>query len=174
MDTKQPKSKRIPPARSLGGELRVQLKKFFDGGEAHTSFDQAVADFPPSLRGVVPQALPYSAWQILEHIRVAQRDILEFSESEKYSALKWPDDYWLKNPEPPNDRAWDDCIRQIKEDRAAFEKLIDGMDNRNLAKPIPWGDGQNLLREAFLIGQHQSYHLGELIVIRRLLGAWKS
>lgn len=170
----QSKEKRIPATQSLGGELREQLKKFMAGGEAHVNFDDAVKDFPPDLRGRVPKGLPYSAWQILEHIRMAQRDILEFSQNKNYKRLKWPDDYWPKEPQPPSERAWDDSIRQIEEDRAAFEKIIDAADDSNLAKPIPWGDGQSLLREAFLVGDHQAYHLGELVVVRRLLGAWKS
>ena len=173
MATKEPKTKRIPPSQSLGGELRAQLKSACQGGEAHTSFEKAVADFPPNLRGDVPQGLPYSAWQVLEHLRIAQHDILDFCQNSAYKPLQWPDEYWPKSPVPPDDHAWEASIRQIKEDRASFERLLDGVDDHRLCLPIPWGEGQNLLREALLVVQHQSYHLAEIVVIRRLLGAWK-
>lgn len=175
MISNQPKKKRIPGTMSLGGVLRKQLKALLDGGEAHTSFADAVKDFPPKLRGVVPEGLPYSAWQLLEHMRIAQRDILEFSDNAKgdYKPMKWPDDYWPKSPEPPAPEAWDESISQINKDRAAFERLVESQDDSNLVEAFSWGDGQNLLREAFLIADHQAYHIGELIVLRRLLKAWK-
>ncbi|HEY4010814.1 MAG TPA: DinB family protein, partial [Acidobacteriaceae bacterium] len=161
-------------ALSLGGELRRQLKALFDGGQAHASFDQAVKNMPAKLRGVAPEGLPYSAWQLLEHIRLAQRDILDFSRNEdgSYRELKWPEDFWPKNPEPPNEHAWEHSIAQIHEDRKAFERLLDSVDDTNLVKPFAWGKGQNLLREALLIADHEAYHVGELILVRRLLGAW--
>ena len=176
MISNKPKEKRIPGTRSLGAELRKQLEVLFEGGEAHTSFDDAVKDLPVKLRGVVPDKLPYSAWQLLEHLRIAQRDILDFSSNAdgSYKPLQWPQDYWPKDPEPPSEASWGDCIRQIKEDRARFLKILHSVDNPNLIEPFAWGDGQNLLREAFLIADHQAYHVGELIVLRRLLGAWKS
>jgi hypothetical protein len=166
----------VPPSRSLGGELRTQLKALLDGGQAHASFDDAVKDLPAKLRGVVPERLPYSAWQLVEHIRIAQRDILDFSRNAdgSYRARKWPEEYWPKDPEPPSAEAWQKAVRQIREDRAAFEKLLDSADDVALAEPFAWGDGPNLLREAFLIADHLAYHVGELIVLRRLLGAWKS
>jgi uncharacterized damage-inducible protein DinB len=162
--------------RSLGGELRRQLKSLLEGGQAHASFDDAVKDMPAKLRGTVPHGLPYSAWQLLEHIRLAQRDILDFSRNHDgtYRELKWPDDYWPEDAEPPNDAAWQKSVEQIRIDRKDFEKLIDSTDDKNLVEPFPWGKGQNLLREAFLIVDHEAYHVGELILLRRLLGAWKS
>lgn len=161
---------------SLGGELRAQLKSLLAGGQAHATFDQAVKDMPAKLRGVVPDGLPYSAWQLLEHMRIAQRDILDFSRNHdgSYRELKWPDEYWPKKPEPPNDGAWQKSIDQIHSDRKEFDKLIESTDDNNLVRPFPWGDGQNLLREAFLITDHEAYHVGELVLLRRLLGAWKS
>ncbi len=165
-----------PEGRSLGGELRQQLKALLDGGQAHASFEQAVKDMPAKLQGVVPEGAPYSAWQLLEHIRLAQRDILDFSRNDdgSYRELKWPDEYWPKDPEPPNAHAWQKSVDEIREDRKTFEKLMDSVDDSNLIKPFAWGKGQNLLREALLIADHEAYHVGELVLLRRLLGAWKS
>lgn len=162
--------------QSVGGELRGQLKALLDGGQAHATFDQAVERMPARLRGVVPEGLPYSAWQLLEHIRIAQRDILDFSRNDdgSYRALQWPDEYWPKDPEPPNAAAWQRSIAQVREDRGAFERLLDAADDATLVKPFAWGKGQSLLREALLIADHEAYHVGELILVRRLLGAWKS
>ena len=165
-----------PKVHSLGGELRQQVKALLDGGQAHATFEQAVKNMPAKLQGVVADGLPYSAWQLLEHIRVTQRDILDFSSNEdgSYRELKWPDEYWPKDPEPPNGHAWQKSIEQIREDRKAFEKLTDSADDSKLIKAFPWGSGQNLLREALLIADHDAYHVGELVLLRRLLGAWKS
>lgn len=165
-----------PETRGLGNELRQQLKALLDGGQAHARFDQAVKGLPAKLQGVVPDGLPYSAWQLIEHIRLGQRDILDFSRNDdgSYHELKWPDEYWPKNPEPPSAQAWQESVEQIREDRKAFEKLIDSVDDSGLIKPFPWGKGQNLLREALLIADHEAYHVGELVLLRRLLGAWKS
>ena len=159
----------------LGQALRKQLQALLDGGQAHATFDAAVKDFPAKLRGVVPEGLPYSAWQILEHIRLAQRDILDFSQNidGSYEEKKWPDDYWPKAAEPSSTGAWEKSIAQIREDRKAFEKLLKSADDAELVAPFAWGEGQNLLREALLLADHDAYHVGELIVVRRLVGAWK-
>src|ERR1700761_5982504 len=161
---------------SLGKELRQQLKALLEGGQAHATFDDAVRDMPEDLRGTIPPGLPYSAWQLLEHMRVAQRDILDFSRNHdgSYRELKWPDEYWPKEPEPPTPDAWQKSIEQIRFDRHAFERLLKAADDEGLIRPFPWGSGQNLLREAFLIVDHEAYHVGELVLVRRLLGAWKS
>lgn len=161
---------------SLGGELRKQLKSLLDGGQAHATFDQAVKDMPSKLQGVVPQGSPYSAWQLLEHIRIAQRDILEFSDNAdgSYREMKWPDAYWPKSPEPPSADAWQKSVAKIRSDREAFERLIDSADDEGLIRPFSWGSGQNLLRQALLIADHEAYHVGELVFLRRILGAWKS
>jgi hypothetical protein len=165
-----------PTGRSLGGELRRQLKALLDGGQAHAGFDKAVKGMPAELHGVVPKGMPHSAWQLLEHLRMAQRDILDFCDNSdgNYKPLKWPDDFWPKDPEPPSASAWQKSVKQIREDREAFDRLMDSVDDPNLIKPFPWGDGQNLLREALLIADHNSYHIGELVLLRRLLGAWES
>jgi uncharacterized damage-inducible protein DinB len=156
----------------LERELRTQLKALLDGGQAHARLDDAVKDMPFELQGKVPEGLPYSPWQLLEHIRMAQRDILEFSDNARghYREKKWPDDYWAKSPEPPNAESWDESVAALKKDRESFEKLL---RERDLTEAFAWGDGQNLLREAFLIADHEAYHTGELVMARRLLGAWK-
>ena len=153
--------------------LITQLVSLLNGGQAHADFDAAIANFPEKDRGIVPADLPYSAWQILEHLRITQRDILDFSAPPTggYKHIAWPDDYWPRSPEPPSANAWDHTIVTIREDLKKFEALLakPGVD---LYRPFQWGEGQNLLREALLIADHNAYHLGELIVIRRLLGNW--
>ncbi len=155
-------------------ELIKQLLALLQGGQAHAGFDAAVADFPADLRSIVPDHLPYSAWQLVEHMRITQRDILNFSAppSGGYQHLAWPDAYWPKSPEPPTPDAWDRTIATIRADQKLFEALLTKPEV-DLYKPFRWGDGQNLLREALLIADHTAYHVGELIVLRRLLGAWK-
>ncbi len=156
------------------GDLLDQLVALLRGGQAHAGFDEIVADFPPSLRGAVPDGLPYSAWQILEHLRLAQHDILLFSAppSGGYQPMQWPEDYWPREAAPPSAGAWEETLTAIVRDRDAFEALLRRPD-ANLFKPFRWGQGQNLLREALLIADHTSYHLGEMVVLRRLLGIWK-
>ena len=154
-------------------ELRKQLTALLNDGQAHATFDAAVKDLPADLRATVPPNLPYSAWQLLEHLRIAQRDILNFSAPPTggYHPIQWPADYWPKSPQPPNPQAWDQSIEAVHADRKSFIALIEDPKS-DLFKPFRWGDGQNLLREALLIADHTAYHLGELIVLRRLLGAW--
>lgn len=157
-----------------GSGLRRGLKNLLDGGQAHATFESAVKDFPEHLRSTVPANLPYSAWQLVEHIRIAQRDILDFSRNhdDSYQHLKWPDAYWPKDPAPPSTAAWDASLAQIAADREAFETLLAETDDEGLIAPFPWGKGQTLLREALLIADHAAYHTGELILLRRLLGCW--
>jgi uncharacterized damage-inducible protein DinB len=161
--------------KTLSKEVRKQLAQLLEGGQAHATFEDAVKGLPAKLRGVIPQGLPYSAWQIVEHIRIAQRDILDYSRNSdgKYKPRKWPDDYWPKSAEPPNKTAWNTCLQKIADDRKAFEKLLKKADDEELVQPFAWGEGQTLLREALLIADHAAYHTGELIVLRRLLGAWR-
>jgi hypothetical protein len=160
-------------ATSVDEELRTQLVALLDGGQAHATFEDAVRDFPVELRGVVPDGLPYSAWQILEHIRIAQRDILDFSAPPTggYQAMEWPAAYWPEEKQP-GPGAWERSVAAVEADRVKFKALITRPE-ANLGKPFLWGTGQNLLREALLIADHNAYHVGELIVLRRLLGAWK-
>ncbi len=155
--------------------LVTQLLALLAGGQAHADLAAAVKDFPAGQRGTVPAGLPYSAWQILDHMRFTQRDILDFSAPPTggYHGHQWPEGYWAKSSEPPSPDAWEQCVASIREDQAKFEALLlkPGAD---LYRPFLWGDGQNLLREALLIADHNAYHLGELIVIRRLLGCWSA
>ena len=152
--------------------LRKHLLELLDGAQAHAPLDKVVSDFPAKLRGEIPKGLPHSAWMLLEHIRLAQWDILEFSRNPEYKELKWPDDYWPKSPVPPSEAAWDKSVKSFHGDLAAMKKLVNDPKTDLLAK-IPWGDGQTILREALLVADHNSHHLGQLIDVRRLLGAWK-
>ena len=135
------------------------------------ALDTATADLPFEKQGIVPDGLPYSAWQLLEHLRIAQHDILAFSDNEggTYKPMAWPESYWPKETAPPSNSSWKETVDQIRADRARFENLLQHGD---LTRPFPWGQGQTLLREALLIADHNSYHLGELIAVRRLVGAW--
>ncbi|HEX2249340.1 MAG TPA: DinB family protein [Gemmatimonadales bacterium] len=151
--------------------VREQLSRLLEWNEAHMSFDAAVRDFPDSLRGVQPEGLPYSPWQLLEHLRITQHDILEFCINPDYVEPRWPDDYWPEEPAPVSRSAWDTSIEQFVRDRAALQRL--SLDRRiDLESKIPHGQGQTYLRELLLAADHAAYHLGELIVVRRLLGAW--
>jgi len=154
-------------------EIRKQLVAQLRGGQAHVTFDDAVDGFPVEKRGLVPEGLSHSAWQVLEHIRITQRDILDFCAPPTggYQPIEWPAAYWPKSPEPPSEHAWDGSIAAIRKDLDTFEALI-SRPEADLYKPFRWGEGQNLLREALLIADHTSYHLGEFIVLRRLIGIW--
>ncbi len=156
----------------LTAAVREQLIALLTGSNAHRSFDEAVRNFPPSLRGVKPDKLPYSIWQLVDHIRIAQWDILEFSRDATHQSPPWPAGYWTKEATPANDAAWEKALDQIQADRDAFVALLNDPE-RDLYAPFPHGDGQNLLREALLIADHTAYHVGEIILIRRLLGAWE-
>ena len=150
-------------------ELISLLKK----GNAHVSFNDAIKDIPFEDLSKKPDNLPYSIWQLIEHIRITQKDILDFSCSNNYKALNWPDDYWPKEIAPKNEAAWKKSVTEIKDDLKQFIELLKD-ENVDLLKPFEHGDGQNLLREALLIADHTSYHTGEIIVLRRLLGNWRN
>jgi hypothetical protein len=152
--------------------LRKHLLELLDGGHAHAAFDDVIANFPSQSYSEVPKGLPHSAWMLLEHLRITQWDILEFSRNPKYKALKWPDDYWQKKPAPPNTDAWDKSVKSFREDLTAMKKLVSD-SKTDLFATIPWGEGQTILREALLVADHNSHHLGQLIDVRRLLGIWK-
>lgn len=151
-------------------KLIDELIKLLRGGTAHAGLNDALKDLPANLRGEKPGGLPYSIWQLVEHIRIAQWDMLEFSKDANHQSPKWPDDYWPKDAEPESDDAWDDSVAQINKDMEEFIKLLKASD---LYEPFEHGDGQTLLREATQIADHNSYHSAEIIVIRRLLNAWK-
>ena len=152
--------------------LRKQIARTLDWEDAHAGFDAAVEGLPAELRGKAPPGLPYSPWQLLEHIRRTQADILEFSRAPSYAEKEWPKDYWPESAAPPTAKAWDDAIAAVRRDRKALADLT--VDRKtDLTAPVPNGTGQTYLREVLLVADHTAYHVGELIVVRRLLGAWK-
>ena len=152
--------------------MRDQLVKLLEGRGAHADFDEAISDFPPQLRNVRPQGSPHSAWELLEHLRIAQWDMLEYSRSPGHKSPDWPKGYWPKTAEPPPGDAWDESVAAFRRENAAMRKLIadPGVD---LFTPFSYGEGQSLLREALQIADHNAYHIGELVFLRRLLGCWK-
>jgi len=151
--------------------LITELINLLNGGSAHASLDDALDKLPAELRGVKPDNLPYSIWQLVEHIRIAQWDMLKFSQDEKYESPQWPKGYWVKDVAPKDDAEWESSLKQIKDDLNEFINLLKSGD---IYKAIPHGDGQSILREALQIADHNAYHTAEIIVIRRLLGDWKS
>jgi hypothetical protein len=163
--------KKTNPTKDTNTLLREHLIYLLDGGGAHARFDDAVKDMPEKLRGVKPHGLPHSVWMILEHLRLAQWDILEFSRNSKYKAPKWPDDYWPAAEAPGSDAAWNRSIQQFRKDLKAVQDLISN-PKTDLYARIPWGEGQTILREALLLADHHAYHIGQLVDVRRLLDAW--
>lgn len=152
--------------------LRRHVLALLDWHDAHVSFDDAVADVDPKVVGTPPAALPYSLWQLLEHLRLAQRDILDFCRDPGYSAPSWPADYWPAAPEPPSPDAWEKSVAAFRDDRAAMAALV-ADPAVDLYAAIPHGEGQTYLREALLVADHNAFHLGQVVVVRRLLGAWR-
>ena len=151
--------------------LRDQLRQMLDWGHAHASFDRVVTGVPPRLRGRVPKGFAHSIWQIVEHIRIAQADILDFCRNPRYVDKHWPDDYWPKTPAPPTGRAWARALADYRRDLRAMQRLT--VDSRiELTAKIPHGTGQTYLREVLLVADHTAHHLGQLIDIRRALKIW--
>jgi hypothetical protein len=154
--------------------LRQHLVALLKGGQAHATLSDAVADFPADRISEQPPGLPYSAWQLLEHIRITLHDLLEFATSPEYVELEWPAGYWPKSAAPESDESWKATVKAIQADMKNFEALVHSPES-NLYATIPWGkNNETLLREVLLAADHTSYHLGELILLRRLLGIWKS
>jgi DinB superfamily len=151
--------------------LRRHLVELLTGGHAHVDLEGALKGLPAKLRGVKPKGSEHTAWQLLEHIRIAQFDILEFSRNPKHASPAWPDGYWPKTEAPPSAAAWNKSIKQVRADLDAMQKLVTSKKS-NLSLPIPHGQGQTLLREALLLADHNAYHLGQLVLLRRLLDAW--
>lgn len=152
--------------------LRAQLVDVIERGNAHATFEEATDHVSFVTCGIRPFGLPYSIWMLVEHIRTVQADILNFSRNPGYKELDWPDDFWPKEDAPIDVDHWEKSLKRYKHDRDAFVALILNPDN-DLFKPFSYGEGQNLLREALLIADHASYHVGELIVLRRLLKDWR-
>jgi hypothetical protein len=157
---------------STDKQVRDHLVSLLKGGGAHATFDDAVKNMPEKLWGAKPEGIPHSAWMLLEHLRIAQWDILEFCRNARYKAPKWPDEYWPAAEEPPSAEAWDKSIQQFRKDAKAMQEMV-GNSKTDLFAKIAWGDGQTILREALLVADHNAYHVAQLIDVRRLLGAWK-
>jgi hypothetical protein len=149
------------------------LVDLLEKGNAHASFEDAVADMPLDQLTVTPAGLPYNVWQLTEHIRIAQWDIVEFCNDPSHVSPKWPDEYWVGGSQKVSEEAWQASLAQIRKDRERFIALIKDPES-DLFTRLPQGSGQTLLKEALLIADHNAYHVGEIIIVRRLLGNWKS
>jgi hypothetical protein len=158
-------------SRNSDRELREQLAYVLKGGGAHVHFTDALDDFPPGKYGTFANALPHTGWQLLEHARLAQWDILEFSRNPKHVSPNFPGGYWPKTPAPANDTAWNDSVAAFERDLEEMVSLVRSPRTDLFAK-IPHGQGQTILREALVLADHNSYHLGQLVDLRRALGAW--
>jgi hypothetical protein len=152
--------------------LREHVLYLLQGGGAHAKFQDAVANLPEKLRGVRPEGLEVSPWRVLEHMRLAQADIVEFCLNRNYREKGFPDDYWPVSDAPPDAHAWDNGVKAVENDLGEMCKLVKN-PRTDLFMKIPWGEGQTYLREALLVADHNAYHLGQMITVRRLLGAWK-
>jgi hypothetical protein len=148
--------------------LRKHLVNFLRMEGAHLSFDEAVKGFPIELRGAKPKGAPHTPWQLLEHLRIAQWDILDFSRNPAYQEMKWPDDYWPTTEVPPDAAAWDHSVERFRRDLKAMEELVSD-PSTDLTARISHGSGQTVLREALLVADHKSYHLGQLVFVRKML-----
>jgi DinB superfamily len=153
--------------------VRQMLRALLDWEDAHVGFEKAVAGIPPELRGVRPPETSHSLWEIVEHLRLAQADILEFCVNSEYEEKKWPDDYWPADASPSTRGAWDESIATFLRDRRSLQKLA--VDPKiDLSEKIPHGSGQTYLRELVLVADHTAYHVGQLVLVRQLLGIWKA
>jgi hypothetical protein len=151
--------------------LRKHLAYLLGDGGAHVNFDTAIARFPAAQRGARISGAPHTAWQLLEHLRIAQWDILEFSRNTAHVSPKFPDDYWPRTDLPPSARAWNESVRAFQRDLRAMIRLVSNPKTDLFAR-IPHGDGQTILREALLVADHNAYHTGQLVLLRKLLDAW--
>ena len=151
--------------------LRSHVLRVLEWQDAHVGFEAVIEGIPPELRGTQAKGLPYSPWQLLEHMRIAQHDILQFCRAAAYVEMKWPDDYWPKSPAPPNTAAWQQSAAAFQHDREALKQLV-ADPNVDLFAKIPHGTDQTYLREALLVADHNAYHLGQLVTVRRLLDIW--
>lgn len=157
--------------RARDSALRKELVELLRGEHAHAGFEAAIRNVPPGLRGARPDGVEHSLWQLLEHLRLGQSDILEFSRDPAHVSPPWPEGYWPAGAEPPDDAAWEGALAAFRADLAALERLVADPASDLLA-PFAHGKGQTLLREAMLAADHNSYHLGQIVLLRRLLGDW--
>ena len=147
-----------------------ELTKLLLGGNAHVSLQDALKGLKPELRGIKPDHLPYSVWQLVEHIRIAQWDMLQFCKDANHKSPKWPDDYWPRESAPKDESAWNGSLSQINSD---LDEFIELMEHSDIYQKLQHGDGQTILLEALQIADHNAYHIGEIVAIRRFLGDWK-
>jgi uncharacterized damage-inducible protein DinB len=165
--------KAVSKAREADASLRKHLVELLQGGQAHVRISDALADFPAEKRGVYASGLEHTAWQLLEHMRLAQRDILEFSRDPKHVSPDFPEGYWPKTPGPHEDTAWAKSVQSVARDLRAMISLVTN-PRSDLHRAFPWGDRQTLLREALLLADHNAYHVGQIVDLRRALGIWKN
>ena len=151
--------------------LRQHLVKLLEGGAAHADFKDAMKDFPAELRGKTPKGAEHSPWELLEHMRIAQWDILEFTRDPNHKSPEFPKGYWPDKDAPPDPKAWDRSVYAFCEDLTALCALVKD-EKTDLLTQIPHGDGQTILREILVVADHNAYHLGQMVLLRRLLGAW--
>ncbi|HEY3886116.1 MAG TPA: DinB family protein [Vicinamibacterales bacterium] len=151
--------------------IRDHVRQLLDWKDAHVGFDAAVAGVPAAMRGAMATGAPHSIWQLVEHIRITQHDILEFCRNPAYRSMKWPDDYWPPTPAPPADPAWTESLSHVRADRAALQRMASDPATALTAR-VPHGSGQTYLREFLLVADHTAYHVGQIVIVRRLLGAW--
>ena len=152
-------------------KLREHLLSLLRGGGAHSSFNDVITGVPSALRGTQASGVPHTLWQQLEHLRIAQWDILEFSRDPRHVSPSFPEGYWPTSEAPPSDESWDESIENFTADLQAMQDLVADSDT-DLFRPIPHGTGQTILREALVVADHNAYHLGQVVLIRRILGAW--
>jgi hypothetical protein len=151
--------------------LVTELKQLLTAGNAHATFEQAVADLPAPLRNQAVPEVPYTIWHLVEHLRIAQADILEFCLNPDYVAPEWPAAYWPDKTVPVDEAGWQAALGAIRHDQQRFIALLENPAT-DLFAPLAHGDGQTIFREALLIGDHAAYHTGEIVLLRRLLHAW--
>jgi uncharacterized damage-inducible protein DinB len=176
---RNPSHRASPPVKSIAVRdfskadkaLREHIVRLVKEGGAHITFEQALADLPPNVRTRKPPDAAHTIWQLVEHMRIAQWDILEFSRNAKHVSPEWPSGYWPRPDVTPDQKAWDASMEGFRSDLRAIEKLVADPSTDLFAK-IPHGDGQTILREALLVADHNAYHLGQIVHLRRLLGAW--
>ena len=155
-----------------GVEIREMLARALGWEDGHVGFETAVAGLAPEHLGQLAPGMPYTIWQLVEHIRITQRDILDFCRDPEYREPTWPDDYWPPSAAPPDDGTWESSCAAIADDRNALAHLVRD-STRSLVAPIPHGNGQTLLREAILVVDHTAYHVGQIVLMRKALGSWK-
>lgn len=151
-------------------QIIEEITKLLKGGNAHVGFKDALKGLEPGLRGKVLAHMPYSIWQLVEHIRITQWDMVEFSRDARHVSPKWPDEYWVKETAPKDEAIWNQSVKQIEQDLNTF---IDLLHHEDIYKKIPHGDGQTILKEALQIADHNAYHIAEIVALRRMMNAWK-